>query len=67
MPTTPATSSRWSVPSRTSTPSGTSQVRETIEIMQGIWTNDLFEYHGEFADFDNGLRSWVRSWSRQLT
>ena len=32
-------------------------VRETIEIMQGIWTNDLFEYHGEFADFDRcGLR-----------
>ena len=28
------------------------QVRETIEIMKGIWTNDLFEYHGEFADFD---------------
>ena len=27
-------------------------VRETIEIMQGIWNNDLFEYHGEFADFD---------------
>jgi alkanesulfonate monooxygenase SsuD/methylene tetrahydromethanopterin reductase-like flavin-dependent oxidoreductase (luciferase family) len=27
-------------------------VRETIEIMKGIWTNDLFEYHGEFADFD---------------
>jgi alkanesulfonate monooxygenase SsuD/methylene tetrahydromethanopterin reductase-like flavin-dependent oxidoreductase (luciferase family) len=26
-------------------------VRETIEIMQGIWTNDLFEYHGQFADF----------------
>ena len=26
-------------------------VRETIEIMQGAWTNDLFEYHGEFADF----------------
>ena len=26
-------------------------VRETIEIMKGIWTNDLFEYHGEFADF----------------
>ena len=20
--------------------------------MQGIWTNDLFEYHGEFADFE---------------
>ncbi len=28
------------------------QVRETIEIAQGIWTNDTFEYHGEFADFD---------------
>ena len=29
-------------------------VRETIEIMQGIWDekNDLFEYHGEFADFE---------------
>ena len=27
-------------------------VRETIEIRQGIWTNDLFEYHGEFADFE---------------
>ncbi|HEU5448599.1 MAG TPA: LLM class flavin-dependent oxidoreductase, partial [Acidimicrobiia bacterium] len=27
-------------------------VRETIEIMQGIWTNDIFEYHGEFADFE---------------
>ena len=27
-------------------------VRETIEICQGVWTNDLFEYHGEFADFD---------------
>ncbi|MFB9684590.1 LLM class flavin-dependent oxidoreductase [Amycolatopsis plumensis] len=26
-------------------------VRETLEIMQGIWTNELFEYHGEFADF----------------
>ncbi len=28
-------------------------VRETIEIMKGIWTNELFEYHGEFADFDS--------------
>jgi alkanesulfonate monooxygenase SsuD/methylene tetrahydromethanopterin reductase-like flavin-dependent oxidoreductase (luciferase family) len=28
-------------------------VRETIEIMQGIWANDLFEYHGEFADFES--------------
>jgi alkanesulfonate monooxygenase SsuD/methylene tetrahydromethanopterin reductase-like flavin-dependent oxidoreductase (luciferase family) len=27
-------------------------VRETIEIMQGIWSNDIFEYHGEFADFE---------------
>ncbi len=27
-------------------------VRETLEIMQGIWTNETFEYHGEFADFD---------------
>ncbi len=27
-------------------------VRETLEIMNGIWTNDVFEYHGEFADFD---------------
>ncbi len=26
-------------------------VIETIEVMQGIWTNDLFEYHGEFASF----------------
>lgn len=27
-------------------------VRETIEICQGIWGDDLFEYHGEFADFE---------------
>lgn len=27
-------------------------VRETIEVMRGIWTNDIFEYHGEFADFE---------------
>ncbi|WP_235916447.1 LLM class flavin-dependent oxidoreductase [Antrihabitans cavernicola] len=27
-------------------------VRETIEIMQGIWENEHFEFHGEFADFD---------------
>jgi dimethylsulfone monooxygenase len=26
-------------------------VRETIEICQGIWQNETFEYHGEFADF----------------
>ena len=28
------------------------QVRETIEICKGVWTNELFEYHGEFADFE---------------
>jgi alkanesulfonate monooxygenase SsuD/methylene tetrahydromethanopterin reductase-like flavin-dependent oxidoreductase (luciferase family) len=27
-------------------------VRETIEICQGVWQNELFEYHGEFADFE---------------
>ncbi|GAA2849011.1 LLM class flavin-dependent oxidoreductase [Pseudonocardia halophobica] len=29
-------------------------VRETIEIMQGVWAQDNphFEYHGEFADFE---------------
>lgn len=26
-------------------------VRETIEVMQGIWTNELFEYDGEFSAF----------------
>jgi alkanesulfonate monooxygenase SsuD/methylene tetrahydromethanopterin reductase-like flavin-dependent oxidoreductase (luciferase family) len=26
-------------------------VRETIEICQGVWQNEIFEYHGEFADF----------------
>lgn len=29
-----------------------SHVRETIEIAQGIWTNEIFEYHGEHADFE---------------
>ena len=33
-------------------------VRETIEILQGIWTNDLFEYHGEFADFERSGFGW---------
>jgi alkanesulfonate monooxygenase SsuD/methylene tetrahydromethanopterin reductase-like flavin-dependent oxidoreductase (luciferase family) len=33
-------------------------VRETIEICQGIWTNDLFEYHGEFADFGPSGFGW---------
>ena len=27
-------------------------VRETIEVMQGIWGNELFEYDGEFASFE---------------
>ena len=27
-------------------------VRETIEVMQGVWNNEHFEYHGEFADFE---------------
>ena len=27
-------------------------VRETIEICQGIWQNETFAYHGEFADFE---------------
>jgi len=27
-------------------------VVETIEILKGVWTNDLFEYHGEFANFE---------------
>jgi len=26
-------------------------VRETIEVMQGIWGNEVFEYSGEFASF----------------
>ncbi len=33
-------------------------VRETIEICQGIWTNELFEYHGEFADFESSGFGW---------
>lgn len=32
-------------------PKRNKHVRETIEVMQGVWTNELFEYHGEFADF----------------
>jgi alkanesulfonate monooxygenase SsuD/methylene tetrahydromethanopterin reductase-like flavin-dependent oxidoreductase (luciferase family) len=32
-------------------PKRNKHVRETLEIMQGIWTNEVFEYHGEFADF----------------
>jgi alkanesulfonate monooxygenase SsuD/methylene tetrahydromethanopterin reductase-like flavin-dependent oxidoreductase (luciferase family) len=26
-------------------------VRETLDIFRGAWDNELFEYHGEFADF----------------
>jgi alkanesulfonate monooxygenase SsuD/methylene tetrahydromethanopterin reductase-like flavin-dependent oxidoreductase (luciferase family) len=26
-------------------------VRDTLEIMQGIWNNELYEHHSEFADF----------------
>lgn len=33
-------------------PKRNTHVRETIEIMQGVWGDDVFEYHGEFADFD---------------
>ena len=33
-------------------------VRETIEILQGIWTNDVFEYNGEFADFESSGFGW---------
>ncbi|MFF0146917.1 luciferase-like monooxygenase [Amycolatopsis sulphurea] len=32
-------------------PKRNKHVRETLEILQGIWTNEVFEYHGEFADF----------------
>lgn len=26
-------------------------VRETLDIFRGAWDNELFSYHGEFADF----------------
>lgn len=29
-------------------------VRDTLEIMKGIWENDLYEHHSEFADFELG-------------
>ena len=32
-------------------PKRNKHVRETIEVMQGIWTNELFEYDGEFSSF----------------
>ena len=37
---------------RDSFPRRHAHVRETIEICKGIWTNETFEYHGEFADFE---------------
>jgi alkanesulfonate monooxygenase SsuD/methylene tetrahydromethanopterin reductase-like flavin-dependent oxidoreductase (luciferase family) len=37
---------------RTSSPSGTSTCARRSRSCRGVWTNDLFEYHGEFADFD---------------
>ncbi|MEU0512406.1 MULTISPECIES: LLM class flavin-dependent oxidoreductase [Amycolatopsis] len=33
-------------------PKRNKHVRETIEVIQGIWNNEVFEYHGEFADFE---------------
>ncbi|MDN5932414.1 MAG: LLM class flavin-dependent oxidoreductase [Pseudonocardia sp.] len=29
-------------------------VRDTLEVMQGIWNNELYEHHSEFADFELG-------------
>jgi alkanesulfonate monooxygenase SsuD/methylene tetrahydromethanopterin reductase-like flavin-dependent oxidoreductase (luciferase family) len=29
-------------------------VRDTLEIMKGIWENDVYEHHSEFADFEPG-------------
>ncbi|MGQ0574210.1 MAG: LLM class flavin-dependent oxidoreductase [Pseudonocardia sp.] len=29
-------------------------VRDTLEVMQGIWNNELYEHHSEFADFQLG-------------
>ena len=34
-------------------PKRNKHVRETIEVMQGIWTNELFEYDGEFSSFQS--------------
>ena len=33
-------------------------VIETIEVCQGIWTNEIFEYHGEFVDFEPAGFGW---------
>jgi len=32
-------------------PKRNKHVLETIEVMKGIWTQELFEYHGEFVSF----------------
>lgn len=33
-------------------PKRNKHVRETIEVMQGIWGNEVFEYDGEFSSFE---------------
>jgi alkanesulfonate monooxygenase SsuD/methylene tetrahydromethanopterin reductase-like flavin-dependent oxidoreductase (luciferase family) len=40
-------------------PKKNKHVRETVEILQGAWTNDVFEYHGEFADFEKAGFGWA--------
>ncbi len=35
---------------------------EMIEVMQGLWTGEFFEYHGEFFDFDPIVISPVSRW-----
>jgi probable F420-dependent oxidoreductase len=35
---------------------------EMIEVMQGLWTGQFFEYHGEFFDFDPIVISPVSRW-----
>jgi len=35
---------------------------EMIEVMQGLWTGEYFEYHGEFFDFDPIVVSPVSRW-----
>jgi probable F420-dependent oxidoreductase len=35
---------------------------EMIEVMQGLWTGEFYEYHGEFFDFDPIVISPVSRW-----
>jgi probable F420-dependent oxidoreductase len=35
---------------------------EMIEVMQGLWTGEFFEYHGEFFDFDPIVISPISPW-----